>query len=111
MNHVHKTSLVVAAVVVALLALAFFLTTNTLVNSSPEPHSPQIFLNDEPIASEATYYVSVENDVVYTSEDFASQEEAWPHCQSVAFAPENMWRQVICVYGGAELYNDVFVAG
>jgi len=110
MKHAHKTSLLITLVVIGVLATTFFLFTNTFVSSSPEPFKPTVDLQTAPITSESQFYVSVADVVVTESNEFTG-EEAQAQCDEIAYSADNMWQQVVCVYDGEEIYNDIFIAG
>ena len=110
MTSVHKTSLLIALVVIAVLAVGFFLVTNTFVNSAPEHYVPEVQMQTNKIESDALFYVAVADSLVLEL-DTISAEDAQTRCEAIAFDTNNMWQQVVCVYDGIEIYNDVFVAG
>ena len=104
----HKVIVVVAIVFV----LAFFITTNVMVDSSAEPYILEVTERTSVPTAAAQYFVTVGDDVIFTDEAAPmTKEEAQAHCDSVAFLPEHMWKRVVCTYGEVEIYNDIFIAG
>ena len=110
MTPTHKTSLLIALIVIGILATTFFLFTNTFVSSAPEPFVPTVERKTQTVESAALFYVSAADAIVVESNDVTA-EEAQSQCDALAFNTDYMWQQVVCVYDGEEIYNDIFVAG
>lgn len=109
MNLSHK-HVVVPALVIGILTLSFLLVTTVFDGTSAAVYTPEVDWYTSTSSVDAAYYVTVANEVVFTS-DTLNQSEAESHCESIAFDPQYMWKQVICTLKGKEIYNDVFVAG
>jgi len=110
MTTAPKTSLLITLVIIGILAASFFLFTDTFVDSAPTGYIPEVQVQTKPIVSDALFYVSV-TDTVVLEVDTITVEEAAGECSAIAYNPDYMWQQVICVYAGEEIYNDIFIAG
>jgi hypothetical protein len=60
--------------------------------------------------TEADLVVTVVDEVVLEADNL-SREEAQAQCEAVAYNTDHMFKQVVCVYQGEEIYNDIFIAG
>ncbi len=96
--------------VLVLLAAIFLLASDEPVSSEAVPYRATAEMNTTNINVDDQFYVSVANEVVLQRTGI-TRESAMEECEKVAYNPDNMWKQVICVFEGEEIYNDVFVAG
>lgn len=102
----------ISLTVIAVLALGFFLFTLLSTDAAGKPYVPSVEWHTADTATPHDgLVVTVGNEIVYTDAMATSTEAAQVACDAVAYNPEHMWKQVICLYNGIEIYNDVFIAG
>lgn len=104
-------------------ALVLALTVVLVVQSSsrtspvaqPDVAQPQLYRADvqtrtQPATSSAQFVVTVVDEVVLELNGL-TREEAVAACEEVAYDATHMWKQVVCVYEGVAIYDDIFIAG
>jgi len=109
-QNTSKKNLAIAAVTITTLSIAFLLVTNVMVNSASVVYVPAVQTQTKVVQSDAMFYISIGNDIVFESDELQSTD-AQAECEAVAYNGANMWKQVVCVFEGQEIYNDIFVAG
>lgn len=62
------------------------------------------------VADSSNFELLVNDDPIHTSH-VETKPEAIKRCESIAFDPLYMWKQVQCMYNAETIYDGVFVAG
>lgn len=106
----NYTLVVIGLAIIVIVSLFAYMYEWRLDDSVASPIDSQITWRTETIATSSPYYVTVGNDIVYASSTVTA-ESAGAHCEKMVYLNEHYLKQVVCVFEGAEKYNDVFIPG
>jgi len=119
----NKVILIALVGLVAL--LGYFLLSGPASDTPAETELPEVAFESQEIPelyvtpvfertvvpkSDAQLVVTVVDAIVLEQNEL-TQEEAMEACEAVAYDTDYMWQQVVCMFDGQEIYNDIFIAG